>query len=75
MRGTMLILHSVVYQDVTRQAKRLYRLKHAGARRSGLTYLSRCNLSWFCHTSDYLCMAILFLSFNKSIKNGTATER
>jgi hypothetical protein len=44
-----LILHSVVYRDVTRQAKRLYRLKHAGARKSGLTYLSRYNSGWFCH--------------------------
>jgi hypothetical protein len=31
------ILLSVVYQDVTRQAK-------------GLAYLSRCNSGWFCHT-------------------------
>jgi hypothetical protein len=50
VRGTLLILHSVVYRDVTRQAKGLYCLKHAGARRSGLTYLSQCNSSWFCHT-------------------------
>jgi hypothetical protein len=45
-----LILHSVVYRDVTRQAKGLYRLKHVGALKSGLTYLSRCNSGWFCHT-------------------------
>jgi hypothetical protein len=44
-----LILHSVVYRDVTRQAKGLYRLKHVGAHRSGLAYLSRCNSSWFCN--------------------------
>jgi hypothetical protein len=31
-----LILHSVVYRDVTRQAKGLYRLKHVGALKSGL---------------------------------------
>jgi hypothetical protein len=33
-----LILHSVVYQDVTRQAKGLYRLKYAGALKSGLAH-------------------------------------
>jgi hypothetical protein len=49
MRGTLFDPVSVVYRDVTRQAKGLYRLKHVGAGRSGLAYLSRCNLSWFCH--------------------------
>jgi hypothetical protein len=44
-----LILHSVVYRDVTRQTKRLYRLKHVEALKSGLAYLSRCNSGWFCH--------------------------
>jgi hypothetical protein len=44
-----LILHSVVYRDITRQTKGLYRLEHVGSRRSGLAYLSRCNLGWFCH--------------------------
>jgi hypothetical protein len=47
---TLLILYSVVYRDVTRQAKGLYRLKHAGALRNGLTYLSRYNSGWFCHS-------------------------
>jgi hypothetical protein len=41
----------VVYRDVTRQAKGLYRLKHVGALRIGLAYLSRYNSGWFCHTS------------------------
>jgi hypothetical protein len=41
---------SVVYRDVTRQAKGLYRLKHVGALRNGLTYLSRYNSGWFCHS-------------------------
>jgi hypothetical protein len=45
-----LILHSVVYRDVTRQAKGLHRLKYVGALESGLAYLSRCNLGWFCHS-------------------------
>jgi hypothetical protein len=44
-----LILSLVVYQDVTRQAKGLYRLKHVVAVKSGLAYLSRRNSSWFCH--------------------------
>jgi hypothetical protein len=39
----------VVYRDVTRQAKGLYRLKHTGALGSGLAYLSRYNSGWFCH--------------------------
>jgi hypothetical protein len=46
---TLLILYSVVYRDVTRQAKGLYRLKHVGALRNGLTYLSWYNSDWFCH--------------------------
>jgi hypothetical protein len=41
----------VVYRDVTRQAKGLYRLKLVGALRIGLTYLSRYNSGWFCHKS------------------------
>jgi hypothetical protein len=41
----------VVYRDVTRQAKGLYHLKHVGALGSGLTFLSRYNSGWFCHTS------------------------
>jgi hypothetical protein len=45
-----LILHSVVYRDVTRQAMGLCRLKHVGALKSGLAYLSRCNSDWFCHS-------------------------
>jgi hypothetical protein len=40
----------VVYRDVTRQAKGLYRLKHVGALGSGLAYLSGYNSGWFCHT-------------------------
>jgi hypothetical protein len=47
---TLLILYSVVYRDVTRQAKGLYRLKHVGALGSGLAYLSRYNSGWFCHS-------------------------
>jgi hypothetical protein len=43
------ILHSVVYQDVTRQAKGLHHLKYVGALERGLAYLSRCNSGWFCH--------------------------
>jgi hypothetical protein len=39
----------VVYRDATRQAKRLYHLKHVGALGSGLAYLSRYNSGWFCH--------------------------
>jgi hypothetical protein len=38
----------------TRQAKGLYRLKHVGALGSGLAYLSRYNLGWFCHTRSLL---------------------
>jgi hypothetical protein len=41
---------SVVYRDVTRQAKGLYRLKHVGALRNGLAYLSQYNSGWFCHS-------------------------
>jgi hypothetical protein len=41
---------SVVYRDVTRQAKELYRLKYVGALWSGLAYLSRYNSGWFCHS-------------------------
>jgi hypothetical protein len=42
---------SVVYRDVTRQAKGLYRLKYVGALWSGLAYLNRYNSGWFCHNS------------------------
>jgi hypothetical protein len=47
-----LILHLVVYRDVTQQAKKLYHLKHVGALKSGLAYLSQCNSGWFCHTDE-----------------------
>jgi hypothetical protein len=40
----------VVYRDVTRQAKGLYHLKHIGALRIGLVYLSRYKSGWFCHS-------------------------
>jgi hypothetical protein len=50
VRGTLFDPDSVVYRDVTRQAKGLYRLKHVEALKSGLAYLSRCNSGWFCHT-------------------------
>jgi hypothetical protein len=54
-----LILHSMVYRDVTRQAKGLHCLKYVGALESGLAYLSRCNSGWFCHS----CQALsIFLS-------------
>jgi hypothetical protein len=43
---------SVVYRDITQQAKGLYRLKHVGALRNGLMYLSRYNSGWFYHTAD-----------------------
>jgi hypothetical protein len=46
-----LILHSVVYRDVTRQAKGLHHLKYVGTLESGLAYLSWCNSGWFCHSS------------------------
>jgi hypothetical protein len=42
----------MVYRDVTRQAKGLYRLKHEVALKRGLAYLSRCNSGWFCHNID-----------------------
>jgi hypothetical protein len=41
----------VVYRDVTRQAKGLYRLKHEVALKRGLAYLSRCNSDWFCYNT------------------------
>jgi hypothetical protein len=44
----------VVYRDVTRQAKGLYRLEHEVALKRGLAYLSRCNSGWFCHTHGRL---------------------
>jgi hypothetical protein len=50
----------VVYQDATRQAKGLYRLKYVGALWSGLAYLSRYNSSWYCHNGTL----ILILRFN-----------
>jgi hypothetical protein len=43
---------SVVYRDATRQAKGLYRLKYVGALLSGLTYLSRYDSGWYCHTTE-----------------------
>jgi hypothetical protein len=43
VRGTLLDPASVVYRDVTRQAKGLYRLKYEVALKRGLAYLSRCN--------------------------------
>jgi hypothetical protein len=46
-----LILVSVVYRDVTRQAKGLYRLKYEVALKRGLAYLSWCNSDWFCHSA------------------------
>jgi hypothetical protein len=49
-----LILQSVVYRDVTRQAKGLYRLKYVEALKSGPAYLSRCNSGWFCHSNHRL---------------------
>jgi hypothetical protein len=53
------ILRTVVYQDVTRQAKGLYRLKHEVALKRGLAYLSRCNSGWFCHTNEVtICMEL-----------------
>jgi hypothetical protein len=53
------ILRSVVYRDVTRQAKGLYRLKHEVALKRGLAYLSRCNSGWFCHrNSDNCCLSV-----------------
>jgi hypothetical protein len=55
MRVTLFDPASVVYRDVTRQAKELYRLKYLGALRSGLAYLSRCNSGWFCHTNQLSC--------------------
>jgi hypothetical protein len=45
-----LILHSVEYRDVTRQAKGLHCLKYVEALERGLAHLSRCNSDWFCHT-------------------------
>jgi hypothetical protein len=41
---------SVVYRDVTRQAKGLYRLKYVRALWNGLAYLNRYNSGWFCHS-------------------------
>jgi hypothetical protein len=45
------ILLSMVYRDVTRQAKGLHRLKYVGALARGLAYLNQCNSGWFCHSS------------------------
>jgi hypothetical protein len=50
VRGTLFDPASVVYRDVTRQAKGLYHLKYVGALGNGLAYLSRCNSGWFCHS-------------------------
>jgi hypothetical protein len=40
---------SVVYRDVTGQAKGLYHLKYVGALWSGLAYFNRYNSGSFCH--------------------------
>jgi hypothetical protein len=53
-----LILHSVVYRDVTRQAMGLHCLKYVGALDRGLVYLSRYNSSWFCHKRAVLSLQI-----------------
>jgi hypothetical protein len=52
---------SVVYRDVTRQAKGLYRLKHVGALRNGLAYLSRYNSGWFCHKDTLTLKSYAFV--------------
>jgi hypothetical protein len=57
---------SVVYRDVTRQAKGLYRLKHAGALGNGLAYLSRYNSGWFCHT--FVVKFSVVTSFNELVR-------
>jgi hypothetical protein len=57
MRGTLLDPASVVYRDVTRQAKGLYRLKHEVALKRGLAYLSRCNSDWCCHIGCHTNLA------------------
>jgi hypothetical protein len=54
---------SVVYQDATRQAKGLYCLKYDGALWSGLAYLSRYNLGWFCHSWYQSYKVILEIHF------------
>jgi hypothetical protein len=61
-----LILHSVVYRDVTRKAKGLYRLKHVGALKSGLAYLSWCNSVWFCDSLPHVKFA-----YNRSMHSTT----
>jgi hypothetical protein len=53
------ILLSVVYRDVTRQAKGLHRLKYVGALEKGLPYLSRCNSGWFCHNHHIAIVSLL----------------
>jgi hypothetical protein len=58
----------VVYRDVTRQAKGLYRLKHVGALRNGLAYLSRYNSGLFCHTNEKV-PKIKVVEFFKIYKN------
>jgi hypothetical protein len=45
-----LILHSVVYWDVTRHAKVLHYLEYVGAVKREITYLIWCNSDWFCHS-------------------------
>jgi hypothetical protein len=61
VRDTLFDPISVVYRDVTRQAKELYRLKYVGALRSGLACLSRCNSDWFCHMKFVLLSDIFAL--------------
>jgi hypothetical protein len=73
----------VVYRDVTRQAKGLYRLKHVGALRNGLTYLSRYISGWFCHMNEvrsavfweYDGASIIKLSINKLLTAKISKDR
>jgi hypothetical protein len=49
------ILLSVVYRDVTRQAKGVTPFEARWSpRKRGLAYLSQCNSGWFCHTEGVL---------------------
>jgi hypothetical protein len=68
-----LILLSVVYRDVTRQAKVLYRLKHEVALKRGLAYLSRCNSGWFCHSDDRRGFARAASAVKLQLKPATTT--
>jgi hypothetical protein len=68
VRGTLFDPASVVYWDVTQQAKGLYRLKYVAVLENGLAYLSRCNLGWFYHNmlgdsaEGTLCGTIRFMN-------------